>query len=78
MPTPISVKATLKSMFPSNTAKSRETERSNLGTSAANLLGKMLYASPSKEIQLKMQATPSLMEVFENTDVIMFLEELRA
>ena len=77
-PTTVSPQEALKSMFPSNASKSREIERSNLGTSAANLLGKMLFAWPTKDIQLKMQATSALMEAFDNTDVILFLEELRA
>ena len=77
MPNPKSVKAALKSAFPTNSAKTRETERSNLGTAAANLLGKMLFSWPIKDIQIKMQASPALMKAFDNTDVIRFLEELR-
>ena len=68
----------LKSLFPPNAKKSREIERSQLQTSAAALLGLMVFAWPSKDIKIKMLATKPLVEAFENNDVISFLEELRA
>jgi len=74
----ISEKTALRSLFPTNAIKSREVERSNLITSAANLLGKMVYSWPTKDVQIKMLSCPALMEAFENTDVILFQEELRA
>jgi hypothetical protein len=67
----------LSSIFPHNAKKSRETERSNLWKEAATLLGKMLYFWPSKDIQVKMLANTSIVEAFENTDVIRFIDELR-
>lgn len=68
----------LKSLFPPNAKKSREIERSQLQTSAAALLGLMVFAWPSKDIKIKMLATKPLVEAFENNDIISFLEELRA
>lgn len=67
----------LSSIFPHNAKKSRETERSNLWKEAATLLGKMLYFWPSKDIQVKMLANTSIVEAFENNDVIRFIDELR-
>ena len=67
----------LRDLFPHNAKKSRETERSNLWREASALLGKMMYVWPGKDIQIKMQATPALVEAFELTDVIRFVEELR-
>jgi hypothetical protein len=70
-------KEALRDLFPHSAKKSRETERSNLWKEAANLLGKMLYFWPSKDIQVKMLANTSIVEAFENTDVIRFIDELR-
>jgi len=67
----------LRDLFPHNAKKSREMERSYLWKEAGTLLGKMFYFWPSKDIQTKMQATPSLVEAFENNDVIRFVDELR-
>jgi hypothetical protein len=67
----------ISSIFPHNAKKSRETERSSLWKEAATLLGKMLYFWPSKDIQVKMLANTSIVEAFENTDVIRFIDELR-
>jgi hypothetical protein len=67
----------LMDLFPHNAKKSRETERSNLWKEAATLLGKMFYFWPSRDIQIKMLATPALVDAFENNDVIRFIDELR-
>ena len=68
----------LRAIFPENAKKSREMERSNLWKESATLLGKMMYYWPSKDIQVKMLAHKSLVEAFENNDVIRFLDELRS
>ena len=68
----------LRGIFPENAKKSREMERSNLWKESATLLGKMMYYWPSKDIQVKMLAHKSLVEAFENNDVIRFLDELRS
>jgi hypothetical protein len=67
----------LRDLFPHNAKKSREIERSQLEISASTLLSKMVYVWPSKDIRIKMLSTKSLVEAFENTDVIRFVEELK-
>ena len=68
----------IEALFPRNEKRARESERSVISTSANNLLGKMLFLWPTKDIQIKMQATVLLMKAFENGDIIRFVEELRA
>ena len=77
LPIQISENTALKSLFPANAVKSRETERSNLMTSTQNLMGKMLFAWTSKEIQTSMMNKKSLMDAHDNVDLLQFLEELR-
>ena len=67
----------LRDLFPHTAKKSREIERSQLEISASTLLSKMVYVWPSKDIRIKMLSTKSLVEAFENTDVIRFIEELK-
>ena len=67
----------LRDLFPHTAKKSREIERSQLEISASTLLSKMVYVWPSKVIRIKMLSTKSLVEAFENTDVIRFIEELK-
>ena len=67
----------LRDLFPDNAKTSRESERSKLEISASTLLSKMVYVWPSKDIRTKMQASKALVEAFENTDVIRFIEELK-
>ena len=68
----------VRSIWPNISKKTRENERGHLQSAASSLLGLMVYAWPSKEIQVRMLATKSLMDAFESNDIILFIDELKA
>ena len=71
-------KDAIKSLFPTVDSKARVATRSHLEREAQSLMGKMLFAWPSKDIQTKMTNHAQLMKAYDTVDLIAFVEELRA